>query len=238
METLRSILVVRAGDDSPCTLNKAMALAKVFGATVQELEASSFATELSLNEQIAEQVDRTAPDLVIKRASGRHPLERFSLDQNDWRLARECPSIVMLTRDRQWSDAPKFAAAVDVSKEERRKLARSIMRTSEYLALGCRAELEVIYVDPGVGSELQKRKRTTVFTRLAGEHRVDARHMHLLDGEVDRCLPSFVAAQNYDVLVLGALTQRRGAAALIGTLTSRLADAVDCDLVLVKPRRQ
>jgi nucleotide-binding universal stress UspA family protein len=48
-------------------------------------------------------------------------------------------------------------------------------------------------------------------------------------------LPAFAARNEFDVLVMGALTRRGALTALVGTLTSKLVDALDCDFVLVKP---
>jgi nucleotide-binding universal stress UspA family protein len=42
-------------------------------------------------------------------------------------------------------------------------------------------------------------------------------------------------AGHYDVLTMGALTHRPGVTTLVGTLTSKLVDAADCDFILVKP---
>jgi universal stress protein E len=59
--------------------------------------------------------------------------------------------------------------------------------------------------------------------------------MSVLRGIAEDTLPAFAASKEFDVLVMGALTRRRGLAALVGTLTSKLVDALDCDFVLVKP---
>ena len=40
--------------------------------------------------------------------------------------------------------------------------------------------------------------------------------------------------ENYDALVLGGLTHRKGIAPLIGTLTSKLVEGLDSDFILVK----
>ena len=55
----------------------------------------------------------------------------------------------------------------------------------------------------------------------------------MLSGDPDHVVPDFAAGQNYDAVVLGAVTHRKGIAGLGGMLTSRIADAVDCDLILV-----
>src|SRR5262249_51231162 len=73
------------------------------------------ACESPLYEAIVRRALDTQPDLVIKGAAGSRPLRRFSLDANDWQLARACPVALMLTRGRPWNARPRFAAAVDVS---------------------------------------------------------------------------------------------------------------------------
>jgi universal stress protein E len=169
------------------------------------------------------------------RASGAHPMRRFSLDANDWQLARTCPVPLMLTRGRPWQPRPRFAAAIDVSEQETAGLARSILGTSEYLALGCQADLEVLYSERGNDERSDREARAARLHQMAHHAQVAAGHVHILSGEPEDTLAGFACERNYDVLVLGALTHREGPAALVGTLTGRLVDALDCDFILVKP---
>jgi nucleotide-binding universal stress UspA family protein len=55
-----------------------------------------------------------------------------------------------------------------------------------------------------------------------------------LDGQPETALPEFAAKRSYDVLVIGALTHKPDAVALVGTLTAKLVDIINCDFVLVK----
>ena len=212
---------------------------------LQALKESLNANDLSISidvachsplfESIVHKVRETAPDLVIKSASGRHPMRRISFDDNDWQLARACPATLMLTRGRLWREQPRFAAAVDLDETETSTLARMIMHTSDFLAVGCRATVDVLFSEPDYGNLTAHAARRSRLYQLAFEHQVEAPNVHLLQGEPSQTLPKFAVEQNYDVLVLGALTRRTGLAALIGTLTSSLVDALDCDFVLVKP---
>ena len=187
-----------------------------------------------LYEAIVHRVQESHPDLVIKSAAGHHPLQRFTLDANDWQLARTCPVPLMLTRGRPWSAQGKFAAAVDVGDPGGASLARSIMQTAGFLTLGCRSQLDVIFSDSaGKDRELASSRRNAL-EQLVNEFRVGREHSHILSGEADNTLPSFAARQGYDLMFLGALTHRRGPAAMMGTLTSRLVDALECDFVLIK----
>jgi nucleotide-binding universal stress UspA family protein len=58
----------------------------------------------------------------------------------------------------------------------------------------------------------------------------------VLEGDADTVLPRFCAERAYDVLVMGALAHRTGAVPLVGSLTSKLIDALDCDFILVKAK--
>jgi universal stress protein E len=192
------------------------------------------ACESPLYEAIVRRALETRPDLVIKGAAGSRPLRRFSLDANDWQLARACPVALMLTRGRPWNARPRFAAAVDVSDPDGGALARTILHAAGFIAGGCTADLEVVFSSAAPDSEARKAQADSL-ARLVNEFRVGAQQMTVLRGMAEETLPAFAARKEFDVLVMGALTRRRGLAALVGTLTSKLVDALDCDFVLVKP---
>jgi universal stress protein E len=63
---------------------------------------------------------------------------------------------------------------------------------------------------------------------------MDGGQLHILAGEAEQALPAFARERDYDLLVLGALTHRKGLTPLVGTLTSKLVDALECDFLLVK----
>jgi universal stress protein E len=187
-----------------------------------------------LYEAIVHRVQESRPDLVIKSAAGHHPLQRFTLDANDWQLARTCPVPLMLTRGRPWSARGRFAAAVDVGDPNSGGLARSIMQTAGFFTHACRAQLDVIYSESDVADEKGRTERKNALSHLVNEFKMGGERQHVLVGEADETLPAFAAQQDYDLVFLGALTRQHGASTLIGTLTSRLVDALECDFVLVK----
>jgi len=172
-------------------------------------------------------------DLVMKSPSGRHPLRRFAFDSSDWHLIRECPATLMLVRNRPWKSIPTFAALVDVSEDSTAQLAETLIHTSEYFALGCRGELDVVYSESSADAREQG-ERLAALQRLTQEYRIRATHVHVLSGEPELTLPDFAARHHYDALILGGVTHRRGIAPLIGTLTGKLVETLDTDFILVK----
>jgi universal stress protein E len=187
-----------------------------------------------LYEAIVQRVLQTRPDLVIKSAAGHHSLQRVTFDANDWQLARTCPVPLMLTRGWPWSATGRFAAAVDVSDVGNGGLARSILQTAGFLALGCGGQLEVIYSEADATDREGAARRRELLDGLVAELSMDRENEHVLQGSAEEMLPDFAARRGYDVVILGALTHRRCLSALVGTLTSRLIDAIECDFVLVK----
>lgn len=172
-------------------------------------------------------------DLVMKSPSGAHPLRGLAFDTNDWQLMRTSPVTVMLVRDRAWHEPPRFAALVDMHDAGGERLAETIVHTSEYFALGCQGSLDLIYSDPADDGAL-RRRHSAALARLAREYHVGEGQIHVLSGDPHETLTDIIARREYDVVMLGALTHRRGFAALIGTLTSQLVEKLACDFVLVK----
>jgi universal stress protein E len=191
------------------------------------------ACDSPLYEGVVRKIRELRPDLVMKSASGAHPLRRLTLGDNDWQLMRACPATFMLVRGREWRVPPRFAAFVDVSDQETPRLAEEIIHTSEYFNLGCGGELDVVYTERG-GAGAARVERAEELRRLAREYRIGAEYVHVLEGDPDVTLPEFATRQCYDALVLGALTHRNGIAALVGTLTGKLVDSIDSDFILVK----
>ena len=191
--------------------------------------------ESPLYQGIVQKVLRSRPDLVIKNAAGEASQRRLNLDANDWQLMRTCPVTLMLSRGKRWRSQPQFAAAVDVSEQESAGLVRKILHAAEYLTMSCDGELDVLYSERSEAGAEQRLARTDALRNLAHEFRIGAHRVHLLVGQPEQTLPAFAGRHVYDVLVLGALTHRKGPTELVGSLTSRLVDVLDCDFVLVKP---
>jgi len=212
-------------------------LAKMRGsAKLSDVRTSvSAACESPLYEGIVRKVLQSRPDLVIKSASGLQYRGRTSFDPNDWQLMRKCPVTLMMTRGRIWRPRPRLAACVDVSADETVGLAASIVETAEALRAAHGGELDVVYSER---SGAAGQKRESALRKLAQACNVRGESVRVLNGDPERTLPPFTAERDYDALVMGALSHHPGAVALMGTLTSKLVDSIDCDFVLVKADRE
>jgi universal stress protein E len=183
-------------------------------------------------EAIAKKIAACHPDLVMKSATTARA-GRFALDAADWELMRICAVDLLLIRGRQWQDKPRFAAMVNMLDPETPSVPKEVMHAAEYLALGCDADLDVVYCERDEGGA-DRAARAAELQDLAREHKVGSERVHVLSGDPDEVLPAFASRNDYDVVVLGALTHRKRLADLVGRLTGRVADALDSDLLLVK----
>ena len=193
------------------------------------------ACESPLYEAIVRKVMREHSDLVIKNAARFQGRSQVTFDTTDWQLMRTCPATLMLTRGRPWKNPPRFAAAIDVSAAESAGLARGILDAAQVL-VGCAGgELDIVYAEPIELRDAERESGGRSLQELAQQVSDTAPRVHVLAGNPEVSLPGFTKRRAYDAILLGALTHQPGYTAQVGTLTSRLVEALDSDFILVKP---
>jgi nucleotide-binding universal stress UspA family protein len=258
MEKLTSILAaVEHPDSSTAVLDKAVALARHFDARVELLvihpmnrtaflprsaalayphvtvRAVSRAGE-SVHAALLREVQDRQPDLLIKSPAGAHALRRWTLADNDWQLSQQCPVPLMLTTAKPWAKSLRLAASVDVSDADNVEIARSVLHTAGFLALGCHGNLDVLYTERERHDEFIRMERAVRLAQLVREFHVGCERLQMFEGSPDKRLPPLFAARQYDLLVLGSVSHRRGLGEALRSLTSRLAESTTGDVVLVK----
>jgi universal stress protein E len=258
MEKITSILAVAGRmEDGAVVIDKAVSVARSFGARVQLLIAdlaqahalaeycrfkrydevtlaSMHRGATPLHELILRRVLETHPDLVIKAPAGTHALHRATLGDNDWELAEECPVPVLLVRNRPWAKPARFAAAVDVSDRETEDVTRAILHTAGYLAMGFHGNLDILYSEREQHDETIRMARAVKLAQLVREFHVGCERIQVLNGESRTVLPQVAAARQYDVLVLGARSREQGLQSFLGGTAARMFEATEGDVVLVK----
>lgn len=257
MEKLTRILAVANGiGESGLVLGKSVGLARRFGAHIELMlfgavdarEIAKIHSELAYDKvtlvsmhcgesptsTILRRVSATRPDLVVKSLAGAHPLTRWTLEENDWRLANECPVPVLLVRHKPWKSPIRFAAAVDVADDETFDTARSILHAAGFMALGCHGNLDILYSECERDNDALRMERAVKLAQAVREFHVGCERIQVFEGAPGETLPPLVAARHYDVLVLGAQSRQPALKNLFGATNSRLVQATDGDVVLVK----
>jgi nucleotide-binding universal stress UspA family protein len=259
MEKVTNILaVVEQSESGAVVLDKAVALARRFRAKVQLLIADSLLTpefasrcaalaydEVTLSSlfrsgeplhrMLLRRVHERPPDLLVKAPAGKQSLRKWSLDENDRELASDCPVPVLLAGARPWGDPIRFAAAVDVSDSDAALVARSVLNAAGFLAHGSHGSLDILYSEREERDETVRMERAVKLAQLVREFHVGCERLQMFGGAPEERLPRLVAARRYDVLVLGAVSHREPRVLSGQSLTSKLVEATDGDVVLVKP---
>lgn len=193
----------------------------------------SVACESPLYGSIVHAVECDRSDLVVRGAAAGAPL-----DPNDWELVRACPVPLFLTRGKPWKPQPVVAAAVDISPGESSELTGSILRMAARFAKVAQGTVEVMHAGPfdSMPPVAVDASRATL-AELARRAGLGGAEIHLVTGEPAAALRELSLRRGFDLIVLGALTHRKALTALVGTLTGRLIESLDCDFLLVKPAR-
>jgi nucleotide-binding universal stress UspA family protein len=140
---------------------------------------------------------------------------------------------VLLVRDKAWANPPRFAAALDAADEHNAHIARAILHAAGFLALGCEANLDILYSEREQEDENLRMARAVRLAQLVREFHVGCERIQVLQGAPEKVLPPLAAARHYDVLVLGAQSRQPGLNNVFGSLTSRLVEATRGDVLLV-----
>jgi hypothetical protein len=257
MEKFTSILaVIEHASTGIDVLDKAVLLARRFRARVELLIVDpqllrEFATrcatlgyeEVTLcslarpaeptHRLLLRRIAQSRPDIVIKAPESTRPWSQWALHGDDRELASECPVPVLLASSQRWADPPRLAAEVDVSDAETATVARAVLHAAGMLAQGTHGRLDILYSECEQQDEAMRMARAVKLAQLVREYHVGCERLQMFSGAPEKRLPPLIAARQYDVLVLGAVSHRESRLP-IGTMTAKLVDATPGDVVLVK----
>jgi len=195
------------------------------------------------HEGIVRQVLRRKPSLV--------------LTQTDYKLIETCPCPVLFIKNsRPYSDAIVLAA-VDPERSHGKPatLDDGILDTAGMIrdALSGKLRLfhagapweyalrmnrELRHLPQEVQEDLRRglldwvREQVLV---LARRHDVREECVEVVEGDATELLPRVAASQSAHIVVLGAVSRSRIGRALIGHTAERVLDALECDVLIVKP---
>jgi nucleotide-binding universal stress UspA family protein len=257
MEKLTHILLIADGvEPGAKLLEKTVRLARRFGAHVELLldehgDSKGFASLCNergydevilssvfrgpacINDVVLRHVHERPTDLIVKAPAEGLDASTGHLSAADQELAAASPVPVCLMRARPWGQPVRIAAAVNIANDDA-VLPRSIVHAAGFLNLGCEGELDVIYSEVERDDEVLRMARAVKLARVVREFHVSGERVRRLEGAPEETLPAIASAGGYDILILGAVTQREGLSRLRASLTRRLVSAFDGDVVLVK----
>ena len=173
------------------------------------------------------------PDLVVMQSSRHGSVARLLLSYTDFKLIETCPCPLLLMKTEKAYCEGCIVAAVDPMHlhDKTAALDESIVDLARQVASGVDASLHLCHAYVlGDRVEIDARLR-----RLGERVQIRPDHVHVEWGEpadiITRCAQSLDA----DVVVMGAISRSALERMLIGYTAERVLDAVECDVLVVKP---
>ncbi|MGH8354481.1 MAG: universal stress protein [Pseudomonas sp.] len=201
---------------------------------------------------ILTRVAELQPDLLCKSAHNQGLLKRLFLTNTCWQLIRHCPVPLWLVHHGAWAGRRLCAALDPLHSADKpatldhrliasaRELSEKLQLEAHYLhcyaplprTLVFDAELVAAYEEYAEQCTEQHR---AAFDNLLGQYPIALPDTHLIEGFAEEMIPRFVREHAIDLLLMGAIARGHLDTALIGNTAERVLEAVDCDLLVLKP---
>ncbi|MEJ5059023.1 MULTISPECIES: universal stress protein [unclassified Pseudomonas] len=202
----------------------------------------------SLHETIVDVQLAEGCGLVIKQHFPDSALKKALLTPADWKLLRHCPTPVLLVKTAgSWKDKV-ILAAIDVgnTESEHRHLHNTIIDYGYDIASLAKAHLHVISAHPSPmlsASDPTLQLSETIEARyrdqckaFQAEFDIDDDHLHIAEGPADVLIPFMVHKLQAAVMVIGTVARTGVSGALIGNTAEVVLDAVESDVLVLKPQ--
>ena len=226
------------------------ALLALLKAGLQE-DGYSVTTEQAWNESLYETIidvqQAEGCGLVIKQHIPDSPLKKALLTPADWKLLRYCPTPVLLVKTATPWAGRVILAAIDVgnSDGDHRSLHNAIIDHGFDIASLAKAQLHVISAHPSPmlsAADPTFQLKETIAARyreqcraFQAEFDVDDKHLHIEEGPADVLIPHLAHTLQAAVTIIGTVGRTGIFGALIGNTAEVVLDAVESDVLVLKP---
>jgi universal stress protein E len=205
---------------------------------------------------LVRQVLKRRPQLLLAESHRHARLARSFLSNTDWELIRKCPCPLWLSKSSRTAEGPVIAAldplhanakpsALDhVILQHALRIAqdrpgRVVAFHSYTLPIPPIVDGAVEAYWIGMSDDEVERYETMLrreLDRLSVRYRIPARNRLVVTGDPAFALPRVVKKQRASVVVMGAVSRSALMRLFIGHTAERVIDALECDVLVVKPR--
>jgi len=175
----------------------------------------------------------TRPDLLVMQSTRHGSLARLLLSYTDFKLIETCPSPLLLLKTEKAYCEGLILAAVDPMhlRDKTAALDGAILDNARLLAAGFEASVHLCHAYTlGDRDEVDARLR-----KLGEQAQVRPDHVHLEWGEAADVITRCAQSLDANIVVMGAVSRSALERVLIGQTAEQVLDAVDCDVLVVKP---
>lgn len=201
---------------------------------------------------VLQRVAELQPDILFKSTHHHNALQRL-FGNSSWQLLRHCPVPLWLVQHADWQ-GQRLCAALDPlhSADKPAALDHQLIAAAHLLGSTLNMQAQYLHTFAPVPQSLlfdteliadyanyskvcgEEHERT--FQQLLKDAGEPLDSGELRQGFAEEEIPRFVREQNIDLLLMGAIARGQLASALIGHSAERVLEAVDCDLLIIKPQ--
>jgi universal stress protein E len=205
---------------------------------------------------LVRQVLKRRPQLLLAESQRHARLARPFLSNTDWDLIRKCPCPLWLSKSTRKLDGPVIAAvdpmhahakpsALDdvilqyALQTAQNRPARVVAFHAYTLPVPPKADGSVEAYWLGMSEEEIEQYQAMLqqaHDRLSVRYRIPAKNRLVVAGDPASALPRIVKKQRASVVVMGAVSRSALTRLFIGHTAERVIDALECDVLVVKPR--
>ena len=191
-------------------------------------------------------------DLVVKATKNHDDLASVIFTPTDWHLMRKCPRPVLLVKDHDWPENGEIIAAVNVGSEDEehealndkitdianeyaRLLKGHVNLVNSYPATPLNIAIEVPEFDSEKYHSAVKNHHLDEMDAHAAKHGIAPNKCIVKEGLPERVIPQVAKEIDAELVIIGTVGRVGISAALIGNTAEHVIDALNCDVLAIKP---
>ena len=191
-------------------------------------------------------------DLIIKSTKSHEGLASLIFTPTDWHLLRKSPVPVLLVKDHDWPQNGNIIAAVNVGTEDSKhaelndKIARiskdyaALLHANVFLANSfpgtpMNIAIEIPEFDPAGYTASVETHHKKEMDKFATQHDIQNSNCLVEQGLPETAIPKIAEQLDAELVVIGTVGRVGISAALIGNTAEHVIDALNCDVLALKP---
>lgn len=191
-------------------------------------------------------------DLIVKGSKEHDTLKSLIITPTDWHIMRKSPVPVLLVKEHDWPANGQILAAINVGSEdkEHQSLNSKITQTALDFATLLNANVHLVNSYPSspvnIAIEIPEFDSQTFDDSIRQHHQsnmqthaqtfaIDADKTHVAEGLPEDVIPQVAKEIDAELVIIGTVGRTGISAALIGNTAEHVIDALNCDVLAIKP---
>ena len=207
-------------------------------------------------EAIVRRAMRIKADLIVAERHATRHVAGWMLAYTDWELLRNAPCAVLLVKVPKPYHRPVILTAIDPfhAHEKPARLDAALLAASGTVAESLKGKLHIVHcvppstmvatgwasgpivVDAGRGTKALTRARQALAAEVA-KHPLPSHKLAILEGAAREAIPQAARRAKASLVVMGAVSRSGLKRLLIGNTAEAILDALNCDVLVIKPGR-